>query len=44
MAAIDGINLKGRHTIKPSTLQKQALEQIHINHMGMDKTSLHVNQ
>ena len=37
MALIDGIILKGRCIVIPSTLQKQALELLYINHMGIDK-------
>ena len=40
MAVIDGVLLKGRCMVIPNTLQKQALEQHHINHMGRDKTKL----
>ena len=44
MAAIDGIILKGRHIVIPDILQKQVLEQLHINHMGMKKTKLFVHK
>ena len=40
MAVIDGVILKGRYIVIPNVLQKQALEQLHINHMGMDKTKI----
>ena len=40
MAVIDGVILKGKHIVIPNTLQKQALEQLHINHMGKEKTKL----
>ena len=32
--------LKGRHVIISEVLKTQVLEQLHINHMGMDKTKL----
>ena len=45
MAVTDRVILKGRHIMTPDTLQKQAVEQLHINHMEMEKkSSLHVNQ
>ena len=37
---IDGIIMKGRHNIIPEKLQKQALEQLHSNHMGTEKRLL----
>ena len=40
MAVIDRAILKDRHIVIPDTLQKQALEQLHINHMGVEKTKL----
>ena len=40
MAVINRIILKGRHVVIPETLQRQALEQLHVNHMGMEKTNL----
>ena len=40
MAVIDGVILKGRYTVIPETLQRQALEQFHDNHMGIKKTKL----
>ena len=40
MAVIDGIIMKGRHVIVPEMLKTQALEQLHINHMGIEKTKL----
>ena len=36
MAVIDGIILKIRHII-PKRLKTQALDQLHINHMGIEK-------
>ena len=40
MAVIDGVILKDRCNMIPNTLQKQALDQLHINDMGMDKRKL----
>ena len=40
MAVIDGIDIKGRRIVLPISLPKTALEQLHINHMGIDKVSL----
>ena len=40
MAVIDGVILKGRHIVIPEALQWQALEQLHVNHMGITKTKL----
>ena len=33
-----GITIKGRRVIIPTPLQKKALDQLHINHMGIDET------
>ena len=46
MAVIDGVIIKGRHVVIPESLKKQALEQLHVNHMGIEKklNSWHVNQ
>ena len=40
MVVINGVILKGRHIVIPDTLQKQALEQLYINHMGMEKKKI----
>ena len=40
LAIIDRVVLKGRHTIIPTSLKQQVLEQLHTNHMGIDKTKL----
>ena len=40
MAVIDGIILKGKHIIIPSSLKEQVLSQLHTNHMGIEKTKL----
>ena len=37
MAVIDGVILKRRHIVIPEVLQKGALQQLHINHMGIEK-------
>ena len=39
-AVIDRAILKGRHIVIPRVLQKQTLQQLHINHMGIEKTKL----
>ena len=45
MTVIDGIIMKGRHVIAPERLKAQALDQLHINHIGIEKkqNSWHVN-
>ena len=41
MAVINGVILKGRHVVIPKSLKKkQALEQLHVNHMGIKKPKL----
>ena len=40
MAVIERLTLKGRHTVIPQILQKQMLQQLHINHMAVEKTNL----
>ena len=37
MAVIDGVNMKGRCIIIPKALKEQALDQLHVNHMGIEK-------
>ena len=44
MALIDGVILKGRHIVIPEPLQRQVLEQLHVNHMGSKKTKLLANE
>ena len=45
IAVIDRVILKGRCIVISNTLQKQALEQFHINYIGMEKQNfLHANQ
>ena len=38
MAMFDGIILKGRYIVILESLQRQALKQLHFNHMGIKKT------
>ena len=40
LAVIDSIILKGKCIIVPYRLRKQVLEQLHTNHMGIEKTKL----
>ena len=40
LAVIDGVLLKGRCIIIPYNLKQQVLTQLHINHMGIEKTKL----
>ena len=35
---IDRIVIKGKRIIVPASLQDEALKQLHINHMGIEKT------
>ena len=37
LAMIDGIAMKGKRIIILSLLQKQILQQLHSNHMGIEK-------
>ena len=37
LAVIDGIILKGRHIVIPNSLKQQVLNQLHTNHMGIEK-------
>ena len=37
---IDGITMKGRRIIIPASLQERALDQLQINYMGIEKTSV----
>ena len=36
--------LKGRHIVIPTTLKQQVLDQLHKNHMGIEKTKLLVHE
>ena len=40
LAVIDSVVLKGRCIIIPYSLKQQVLDQLHINHMGIEKTKL----
>ena len=40
LAVIDGIMLKGRHIVIPTSLKEQVLGQLHTNHMGIEKMKL----
>ena len=40
LVVIDGMVLKGRHIIIPNSLKQQVLDQLHINHMGIEKMKL----
>ena len=40
LPVIDGIVLKGRPIIIPTSLGQQELDQLHTNHMGIEKTKL----
>ena len=40
LAVIDGIILKARCIIVPNSLREQVLNQLHTNHMGIEKTKL----
>ena len=40
LAVINGMVLKGRHIIIPNILKQQVLDQLHINHIGIEKVKL----
>ena len=40
MADVGGIIVKGRQIIIPKKLQKEAVDQLHSNHMGIEKMTL----
>ena len=40
LVVIDGTILKGRCIIMPNSLRQQVLDQLHTNHMGIEKTKL----
>ena len=40
LAVIDGVVMKGRCIIIPAELKQQVLNQLHLNHMGIEKTKL----
>ena len=37
---INSVTMNGKHKIIPISLKKQILDQLHINHMGTEKTQL----
>ena len=37
LAVIDGVLMKGRHIIIPAELKHQVLDQLHLNHMDIEK-------
>ena len=43
LAVIDCVVMKGRHIIIPESLKQQALDQLHVNHMGIKKPKLLVH-
>ena len=40
LAVIDSVVMKGRHIMVPQDLKQQVLDQLHLNHMGIEKTKL----
>ena len=40
MTGTNGVILKVRHVVIPEALQMLALEQLHVNHMGIEKAKL----
>ena len=40
MSVIDGVIMKGRCIIIPKVLQQEALDQLHVNYMGIEETKL----
>ena len=40
LAVIDGVTMKGRCIVIPEALKQQTLDQLHVNHMGIEKTKL----
>ena len=40
MVVIDGVVMKGRCILIPTNLKQQVLDQLHTNHMGIEKTKL----
>ena len=43
LAVIDGVVMKDRWIIIPMALKQQVLDQLHTNHMGIEKTKLLVH-
>ena len=44
LAIINGVAMKGKQIITPFSLQKQMLDQLHSNHMGIEKMQLFVRK
>ena len=44
LAVSDGIVMKGSHIIIPVVLKQQVLDQLHVNHMGIQKNYFHMSQ
>ena len=44
MAVIDGVIMEGRCIVIPEVLKPQVLDQLHINHMGIEETTLLVHK
>ena len=44
LAVIDSVVMKGRCIIVPVELKQQVLDQLHLNHMGIEKTKLLVHE
>ena len=40
LAVTDGVDMKGRHIIIPVVLKQLVLDQLHLNHMGIEKTKI----
>ena len=40
MAVIDSVVMKGRCIIIPEALKQQALDQLHVNHMGIENNKI----
>ena len=40
LEVIDGVVMKGRQIVIPTVLKQQVLDQLHTNHMGIEKTKL----
>ena len=40
LAVIDKVVMNGKHIIIPADLKQQALDQLHLNHIGIEKTKL----
>ena len=40
LAVIDGVVMKGRCIIIPAVLKQQVLDQLHLNHIGIEKTKV----